>query len=199
MIAAIVLAAGESRRMGRQKLLLPYGGRTVIEHIVEQVLASEVSQTIVVTGHDAEAVKAVLANKPLTVVQNPRYREGMLTSVRRGLQEVEAEAEAFMVVLGDQPSISSRLINVLLHGFQDSERGIVVPLYDDDTGHPIVISAHYREEVMTRFDDTGLRGLIYGNPECVHRLPVNMPEVLRDMDTPEDYQRELEALAQGDV
>lgn len=199
MIAAIVLAAGESRRMGRQKLLLPYGGRTVIEHIVEQVLASEVSQTIVVTGHDAEAVKAVLANKPLTVVENPRYRKGMLTSVRRGLQEVEPEAEAFMVVLGDQPSVSSPLINVLIRGFQDSERGIVVPFYQDDTGHPIVISTRYRDEIMTQFDDTGLRGLIYGYPERVHRLPVNVPEVLRDMDTPEDYQRELEALAQGDV
>ncbi|MCC6698861.1 MAG: nucleotidyltransferase family protein [Candidatus Hydrogenedentes bacterium] len=199
MITAIVLAAGESRRMGRQKLLLPYGGRTVIEHIVGQVLDSEVSQTIVVTGHDAEAVKKVLLGRPVTIVENARYREGMLTSIRRGLQEVHPEAEAFMVVLGDQPSVTRRLINELIRGFQASGRDIVVPLYDDDTGHPIIISTRYREEIMTRFDDTGLRGLIYGYPECVHRLPVNMPEVLRDMDTPEDYQRELDALAQGDV
>ncbi|MCC6485906.1 MAG: nucleotidyltransferase family protein [Candidatus Hydrogenedentes bacterium] len=199
MIAAIVLAAGESRRMGRQKLLLPYRGRTVIEHIVGQVIASEVSQTIVVTGHDAEAVKAVLADKPLTVVENTRYKEGMLTSIRRGLQEVHPEAEAFMVVLGDQPSVSSRLVNILLRGFRGAAEDIVVPLYDDDTGHPIIISMRYREEVMTHFDGTGLRGLIYGNPDCVHRLPVDMPEVLRDMDTPEDYQRELDALAQGNV
>ena len=196
MIAAIVLAAGESRRMGQQKLLLPYAGRSVIEHIVEQLLASEVSQTIVVTGHDADGVKMVLAAKPLTVVENTRYKEGMLTSIRRGLQEVHPEAEAFMVVLGDQPSVSSTLINILVRGYREGGKDIVIPLYDDDTGHPIIISMRYREEVMTRFDDTGLRGLIYGNPERVYRLPVSMPEVLRDMDTPEDYQRELDALAE---
>ncbi len=194
MISAIVLAAGESRRMGRQKLLLPYGDTTVIDRIVSEVLASEVAQTIVVTGHDVQAVEAAVLGKPVTLVENRQYKDGMLTSIRAGLQSVPAEAKGFMVVLGDQPSISSALVNHLIDGFRAVEKGIVVPLYDDDTGHPIVISTAYRDEVLTNFDDTGLRGLIYGHPERVHRLPVELPGVLRDMDTPEDYERELNEL-----
>lgn len=194
MIAAIVLAAGESRRMGRQKLVLPYGGKTVIEHIVSQVLASEVAQTIVVTGHDVQAVEAALLGKPVTFVENRRYKDGMLTSIRAGLQAVTPAAEGFMVVLGDQPSIDAPTINQLIAGFRAVEKGIVVPLYEDDTGHPIIISMSYRDDVMTKFDDTGLRGLIYGHPEYVHRLPVEAPGVLRDMDTPEDYERELKEI-----
>ena len=194
MIAAIVLAAGESRRMGRQKLLLPYSGTTVIEHIVDQVLASEIVQTVVVMGHDVEAVEAAMLGKPVTLVENRQYKDGMLTSIRAGLQAVSPDAEGFMVVLGDQPSVSAPLINLLIAGFREVDKGILVPLYDDDTGHPIIISTAYRDEVMTKFDDTGLRGLIYGYREYVHRLPVEMPGVLRDMDTPEDYERELNAL-----
>ncbi len=194
MIAAIVLAAGESRRMGRQKLVIPYGDKTVIEHIVSQVLASEIAQTIVVTGHDVQAVEAALLGKPVTFVENRQYKDGMLTSIRAGLQAVTPAAEGFMVVLGDQPSIDAPTINHLIAGFRAVEKGIVVPLYDDDTGHPIIISMSYRDDVMTKFDDTGLRGLIYGHPEYVHRMPVQAPGVLRDMDTPEDYERELKEI-----
>lgn len=194
MIAAIVLAAGESRRMGRQKLVLPYGEKTVIEHIVSQVVASEVAQTIVVTGHDVQVVEAALLGMPVTFVENPRYKDGMLTSIRAGLQTVTLAAEGFMVVLGDQPSIDAPTINQLIEGFRTVEKGIVVPRYDNDTGHPIIISMSYRDDVMTKFDDTGLRGLIYGHPEYVHRLPVQAPGVLRDMDTPEDYERELKEI-----
>jgi molybdenum cofactor cytidylyltransferase len=195
VIAAIVLAAGESRRMGRQKLVLPYSGTTVIEHIVDQVLASDAAQTIVVTGHDSQAVEAAMLGKPVTLVENRQYKDGMLTSIRAGLQIVSPGAAGFMVVLGDQPSIDARVINQLIAGFHAVEKGIIVPLYDGDTGHPIVISMSYREDVMTKFDDTGLRGLIYGHPEYVHRLPVTTPGVLRDMDTPEDYERELKEIS----
>lgn len=194
MIAAIVLAAGESRRMGRQKLLLPYAGTTVIEHIADQVLASDVAQTIVVTGHDVKAVEAAMLDKPVTLVENRQYKDGMLTSIRAGLQVVSPGTAGFMVVLGDQPSIDARVINQLIAEFHAVEKGIIVPLYDDDTGHPIIISMSYRDDVMTKFDDTGLRGLIYGYPEYVHRLPVQAPGVLRDMDTPEDYERELKEI-----
>jgi molybdenum cofactor cytidylyltransferase len=99
-----------------------------------------------------------------------------------------------MVVLGDQPSISAKLINVLLEAFEESNCGIVVPYVNEDSGHPILISRTYREEIMTKFDDTGLRGLIYGRPEEVHRFPVEDAGVLRDIDTPEDYERELREL-----
>lgn len=198
-IAAIILAAGESRRMGKQKLLLPYAGKPVIEHIVDEVTASKVAQTIVVTGHDTAAIHSILREKPVVLVENARYKEGMLSSVRCGLNAVPRRFRAFMVVLGDQPGIRAEIVDFLIDGFQKSDRGIVVPLYNDDTGHPIIISMKYRDEVLTKFDDSGLRGLIYGRPDEVLRLPVPFESVLRDMDTPEDYARELAALSDHEL
>ncbi|MDZ4857689.1 MAG: molybdenum cofactor cytidylyltransferase [Candidatus Hydrogenedentes bacterium] len=191
MIGAIILAAGESRRMGKQKLLLPYAGKTVVEHIVDQVLASEVDSTVVVTGHDRDGVIRVLADRELTFAHNSRYTEGMLTSIRVGLAVFPPDLEAFLVVLGDQPSLTPAIINALIEAFRREPQGIIVPFHDDDTGHPVLIASKYREQVMTQFDDTGLRGLIYGRPDEVVKLPIGTSDVLRDMDTPEDYEREL--------
>jgi molybdenum cofactor cytidylyltransferase len=194
-IGAIILAAGESRRMGRQKLLLPYAGRTVIERIADAALQSRADHVVVVTGYEPERIHAALDGYAVTFAQNDRYPEGMLTSIRTGLAALPEDLEAFMVVLGDQPSLTTAIIDFLIDGFRASDKGIVVPWIDDDSGHPIIIDAAYREEVMTQFDDTGLRALIYGRPEEVHRLPVTDPGVLRDMDTPDDYERELRALS----
>lgn len=198
MTAAIVLAAGESRRMGRQKLLLPFGESTVIGHIVDQVLASRVDRVVVVTGHDRAGVEQALRGQSIVLVHNSRYAAGMLTSIRRGLDAVPPEAEAFLVCLGDQPSITPALINSMLDAYRESAargrfvngHGIVVPSYNDDTGHPIVISTRFRDRILREFDDTGLRGLIYSHPEHVYRCPVDSGAVLRDMDTLEDYESE---------
>jgi molybdenum cofactor cytidylyltransferase len=194
MIGAIILAAGESRRMGQQKLLLPYAGRNVIQHIAGAATNSRADQTVVVTGHEPERIHEALDGFKVAFAHNDRYVEGMLTSIRAGLAALPDNLEAFLVVLGDQPSLTSAVIDFLIDGFRASHKGIVVPYINDDSGHPIIIDAAYREEVMTQFDDTGLRGLIYGRPEEVHRLRVTHPGVLRDMDTPEDYERELRAL-----
>ncbi len=183
--------------MGTQKLLLPYAGRRVIEHIAEAALSSRADHTIVVTGYQPERIRDALDGYPVTFAQNDGYADGMLTSIRTGLDALPDDLEAFMVVLGDQPSLTSAVIDFLIDGFRASEKGIVVPYINDDSGHPIIIDATYREEVMTQFDDAGLRGLIYGRPKEVHRLPVTDPGVLRDMDTPEDYERELKALEDG--
>jgi molybdenum cofactor cytidylyltransferase len=193
-IGSIILAAGESRRMGTQKLLLPYAGRQVIQHITDAALNSRADETVVVTGYQPERIHEALDGFEITFAQNDHYPEGMLTSIRTGLAALPENLEAFMVVLGDQPSLTSTIIDFLIDGFRASEKGIAIPWVNDDSGHPIIIDATYRQEVMTKFDDTGLRGLIYGRPEEVHRLPVTDPGVLRDMDTPEDYERELRAL-----
>src|SRR4051812_2236551 len=105
MICSIVLAAGRSTRMGVQKLLLPFGGRTVIEHIVDEVAASEVDATVVVTGSDATAVTDALDGRALQIVRNPDAEAEMLSSARCGLKAVSPDFEAVLIVLGDQPSI----------------------------------------------------------------------------------------------
>ncbi len=192
MISGIVLAAGESRRMGRQKLLLPYGASTVIEHIVDQALASSLTEVVVVTGHDREEVTKALDGRNVTLTHNATYQEGMLSSVRCGLHAARRDCAGVMILLGDQPAICTSLLDELVRSFEDEGEGIVVPVHEGRRGHPLVFSARYREEVLTRFDDVGLRGLLDAHPDALRCVELNRPEVLSDMDTPEDYAREVD-------
>jgi len=191
MICAIVLAAGESRRMGSQKLLLPFGGKTVIAHIVDELLRSDIDAVYVVVGHEENRISEELSPRPVTVVTNPDYKVGMLSSVRCGLQALPEQCEKVLVALGDQPAITSELVNHMVQSFIATDKGILVPLYHGKRGHPLIFSIHYRNEIMTCFDNVGLRGLLQAHPDDILELRVSTPAVLSDMDHPEDYKREL--------
>jgi len=293
VICAIVLAAGESRRMGSQKLLLPFGAKTVVAHIVDQLLPSVVDKVIVVTGHESGKVAEALStcirksddvcppspllkgepqsNPPLkggrgdvgypqrtnvgqektsplppfkggftcggpfkggftcggpfkggfdlarprmplkggnassnlrterlgcssvVLVENPQYATGMLSSVRCGIRALPPGCHAAMVCLGDQPSVTTDLVNDLVHAFKGGDKGIVVPVFEGKRGHPILFSERYYGEVLTRFDDAGLRGLLHAYRDDVFELAAATPAVLSDMDYPEDYRREIAA------
>jgi molybdenum cofactor cytidylyltransferase len=194
MICAIVLAAGESRRMGAQKLLLPFGGDTVIVHIVDQLLRSALNEIIVVVGHEANRIAAELSNRRVSIVTNPDYKTGMLSSVRCGLRALPPQCEAVMVTLGDQPAITSRLVDEMIRCFAATDKKIIVPVYGGRRGHPILFSARYRDETLTRYDGKGLRGLLHSHPDDVLEMSVTDSAVLSDMDYPEDYRRELASL-----
>ena len=191
MICAVVLAAGLSRRMVVQKLLLPFAGKTVIAHIVDQLLASTIDEIHVVVGHQAERISAELSGRAVSIVNNPNYKSGMLSSVRCGLQSLPKDCHAVMVVLGDQPSVTIGLIDQMLKSFTTTEKSILVPLYKGKRGHPILFSLIYREEILKQYDDVGLRGLLHSHPDVIHELVVSNASVLNDMDYPEDYRREL--------
>jgi molybdenum cofactor cytidylyltransferase len=190
MICAIVLAAGESRRMGSQKLLLPFGGTTVIGHIVNELLCSVVDTVIVVVGHDGDRVAEELSGRSVSIATNPDYKAGMLSSVRCGLEALPQQCEGIMVALGDQPAITSALVDGMIRLFVSTDKGILVPLYRGKRGHPILFSVGYRDEILERHDDVGLRGLLHANPDDVFELDVPTSAVLSDMDYPEDYRRE---------
>jgi molybdenum cofactor cytidylyltransferase len=191
MICAIILAAGLSSRMGVQKLLLPFGGKTVIGHIVDQLLVSSIDEIHVVVGHNADQIFAELSGRAISIVNNPDYKSGMLSSVRCGLKSLPEKCRVVMVVLGDQPSISTELIDQMLKSFAATEKDILVPLYQGKRGHPILFSVKYRDEIMMHYDDMGLRGLMHEHSEEVFELEVPTASVLCDMDYPEDYRREL--------
>ena len=199
MICAIVLAAGESRRMGSQKLLLPFGATTVIGRVVDQLLQSVIDKIFVVTGHNAGKIAEQLSARAVTIVDNPDYPSGMLSSVRCGLRALPRECQAVMVVLGDQPSITTNLIDDLVQAFNMNHKGIVVPVFQNRRGHPILLSTRYRDEILSQYDGAGLRGLLHAHPDDVLELAAPAPSILSDMDYPEDYQRELEALGNGDA
>lgn len=192
MLGAIVLAAGQSRRMGVNKLLLPFGGITIISHIVDQLLASVLGETIVVVEHNPQPIMDELGPRPVSFVVNDHPEDGMLSSLRCGLQALHQQTHGFLVALGDQPAITAEVIDALAQAFKTGEKGIWVPVHEGSRGHPILITARYRDEVLREYDDVGLRGLLHAHPEDVGELPLDAPGVLEDMDTPEDYQRALD-------
>jgi len=191
MIHAIILAAGQSRRMGRQKLLLPYHGKSVIEHIVTQAIGGGLSDITVVLGHDAAEIAAKLAPFPVKVVVNAQYAEGMITSVRCGLETMAEDARAALIILGDQPDISGAVLSQLIDGSKATSKGITVPVFEGRRGHPILVSMKYRDEIMTQYGDVGLRGLLAEHPDDIAEIQMNHSGVVQDMDTPEDYVREM--------
>ena len=194
MIDAIILAAGRSRRMGTQKLLLPYAGRTVIRHIVEQIAATSPRRLLAVVANDRAAIERALAGTPASIVVNPDPDGDMLSSVRTGLSALSDDGQGILIVLGDQPAIRTEVIAELRKVFQSGGQGIVVPANEGRRGHPILFSSAYRQELLTQFDSTGLRGLLEAHPHDVHDVDIPDPSILSDMDVPEDYQRELKRL-----
>jgi molybdenum cofactor cytidylyltransferase len=191
MISAILLAAGQSRRMGPQKLLLPFEGQTVIGHIADQVLAAPIERAVVVTANEGEAIRLALAGKPLTFVVNPDSAGDMLSSVRCGLKTLPAECTAAIVILGDQPTIRAALIGEMVQAFHSTRARIVAPSCHGRRGHPVLFSADYFAEVLTQHDGVGLRGLLQAHPRDIAEIEVADTAVLADMDCPEDYHREL--------
>ena len=197
MVGAVVLAAGESTRMKTQKLLLPFGGSTVIEHIVNQVTDSTVGDTVVVLGKDAEAVGGVLVGRDVGRVFNKDFPSGMLSSVRVGVREA-AMCQGIMIVLGDQPALSTSLINQLVAVWEERQRGIIVPTFEGHRGHPMIFDAAYREEVLTQYDEEGLRGLLHAHADDVFEFAVDIGAILEDIDFPEDYERALREFDGGE-
>jgi molybdenum cofactor cytidylyltransferase len=194
MICGIVLAAGRSLRMGGQKLLLPYGGKTMIGHVVGEVIGGGLGRTFVVTGADHEAVAAALSDCAVTLVRNPDPEGDMLSSVRCGVRAVPEGCEAVLVALGDQPGITANLAGALIREYRESRGGIVVPSYGGKRGHPLVFSRRYFDEVLTRFEGEGLRALLLAHAEAVREVRAGSAAVLADVDTPEDYRRAVEGL-----
>lgn len=190
-IGAIVLAAGRSRRMGTQKLLLPWAGQTVIGHIVDQVLAAGLGHVVVVVGADREAVSQALASQLVTLVTNPDPDAEMLSSVRCGLRALPPECEAAMVVLGDQPGIRAVEIAKLIAKYEGTKADIVTPIHKEKRGHPVIVSSRLFGEVLSSFDGIGLAGLLAAHADAIHRVQLSDPASLLDMDSPQDYQRAL--------
>jgi molybdenum cofactor cytidylyltransferase len=191
MICAIVLAAGRSRRMGTQKLLLPFGASTVIGHIVDRVLASKVDSTYVVVGSDEAVIAEALGDRPVHLVRNPELEAEMLTSVRCGLRALPRECSAAMVVLGDQPGVSSELMDALIDAHLASGKGLVVPVHEGRRGHPLLLAIGYRDEVRSGYDAVGLRRLLQAHPKDVLEVTASSAAAVSDMDRPRDYLREL--------
>jgi molybdenum cofactor cytidylyltransferase len=191
-IGAVVLAAGLSTRMQRPKLLLPWGETTIIAHVC-RTLTEIGLDTTVVTGHQSQAIADALAGLPVNLTRNPDYAAGeMLSSLQVGLAQLETRgAEGCLVVLGDQPTLQSEVIHMLLQAYREGRGGIIAPSYRQQRGHPILIDRRYWPEIHNLPPGSAPRDVIRAHEDDVFHLVVDTPSVLRDLDTPEDYQQAL--------
>jgi len=186
-VAALVLAAGRSTRMGAvNKMLAEIGGKPLVRIAAEQAVASHAHPVIVVTGHEREKVEAALNGLPVRFVRNADYAEGLGTSLKAGIAAVPEEADAVVVCLGDMPQVDAALINRLIAAF-DPERGalVVVPSIDGRRGNPVVWSRRFFHDLMAIQGDVGARHLIGNYTEAVVEVPVAGEAALTDVDTPE--------------
>ncbi len=189
-VSALVLAAGESKRMGVPKQLLQVDGTTMLGKILDVLSRSQVEEIIVVVGHRAEEVVKSISGRPVKIAVNRQYEQGMSTSITAGLSLASAKSRGFMVVLGDQPFVDVEIIDALIQAFACHSNGIVVPVYEGKRGHPVVLSTKYKRELISLKGDVGARSIIADHKEDVFELPVNSRAIIDDIDTIDDYMSE---------
>lgn len=189
MITAIILAAGIGRRMGQQKLLLPVGEVTMIEHIVQHVIQGGVDSCIVVTGMDHDRIKPLVEDLGAHTVVNPHAVEGgMLSSVRCGLSHANPASKGYLVCPGDLPGINQALVKAMLRKILSNHPSILSPNHKGKRGHPLYFESTFKEEVLKQYDEVGLRGLLAAHADCVTDFEWSNQEILFDLDTPADYE-----------
>ena len=188
-IWAVVLAAGESKRMGEPKLLLPLVGRTMIEAVVEQALASRANRTAVVLGAERERIETQIRRFPVEIVFNPDYKSGMLSSVIRGMAALPGSAQAALILLADQPFITCGVIDAVIAAYEENNKEIVLPVYEGRRGHPLLLGMRYRDEIGRLNPEIGLKELLCKHPGDILEVPVRDGAVLRDIDDRDDYFR----------
>ncbi len=186
-IAALVLAAGQSRRMGAcNKLLAEVDGRPMVTHVVDALLASRAAPVVVVTGHEAERVRAALGDRPVHLVANPDYAEGLSTSLRAGLAALPDDVEGVLIGLGDMPRVRSAQVDRLIAAFNPLEgRAIVVPTVRGKRGNPVLFATRFVPEMRQITGDVGARHLIGEHDDEVVEIEMEDDAPLLDIDTPE--------------
>jgi len=190
-IGAIILAAGESKRMGFPKMLLPFHGTTMIENVIANVSASSVESTLIILGTEKDRLIEVIKKTTATYCYNDNYKEGMLSSVKCGFQNLSLDIKDVLVFQGDQPYITSDVINRVIEAYKSSGKGIVIPVYNGKRGHPLLIDRKYRNDIEKLDASDGLRSLAYMFSEDVLEVETECPGILRDFDTYEEYINEI--------
>jgi len=188
-VAAILLAAGRSRRMGAFKPLLPFGEGTVIESCLESLRSTGIEDIVVVVGQRADDVRKQLKDFNLEFAINPDPDSEMNASIACGIERIDSKAEAVLIALVDQPAVSGEVIRQLIDEWRRKHVRLIQPEHNGRGGHPVLINLVYRDELLTLDSERGLRALFDAHREEVRRVPVESPYVARDMDTWEDYQR----------
>ncbi|MGQ9599339.1 MAG: molybdenum cofactor cytidylyltransferase [Anaerolineae bacterium] len=188
-VAAIVLAAGGSIRMGRLKQLLPVDGQPMVRRVTQTVVAAGLAQVIVVIGAQADRVREVLHDLPVEIVVNEQWPAGMSRSLRAGLQAVQPEIQAALIVLADQPTLTPPLLQKLVARYQATRAAIVTPFYQGRQGNPVLFDRSLFAELVAVEGDQGGRSLLARYQAQIERVEVDDPAVILDIDTRDEYEQ----------
>jgi len=197
-VAAVVLAAGDARRFGAPKLLMPFGLSTVLGCVVDALDAAGANPIMVIAGSQAPALAQALAATKARLVPNPDPGRGMFSSVRVGVAALPEDIDRFLIALADQPRVQPREIAHLLRSHHASDKGIALPTHRGKRGHPVVFHKRYRDDILALADTHTLRDIIHSHPDDIAEIEVPSDSVLRDIDTPEQYRQELRRASHGD-
>jgi len=177
--------------MGVNKLSLPWGRKTILEHCFETLLRSKVQEVVIVLSHRNKEIKNLFQGPKVKVVVNPYSKRGMSTSIRKGLEAIHPRSDGILVALGDQPFLKRRTINALIRAFDQGREGIIIPSFQGKNGHPVIFHRRYKKELLNLKGDVGGRSVIEKHPEDVRVVPIKSQGVVKDVDTWQDYRREL--------
>ncbi len=187
MISAVILAAGESKRMGQPKMLLPWGNSTVLQTVISILQESGLEDILVVTGGAHPQVEK-LAPPSVEVVFNPDYANSeMLGSIQAGLSARKRKSEAALIVLGDQPQIEKTTLVRILEEYRSTTTPILVPSYQMHRGHPWLVRESLWAEILTLQPPDTLREFLNRHAGAIRYIPLDSPSILQDLDTPGDY------------
>ena len=181
--AGLILAAGESKRMGDDnKLLLPFKGKPILNHVVEASLDSELNHTCVVTGYDRLNIKKLIGNKEIQIVKNQEWFLGIASSIVIGVSHLR-EYDGILILLGDMPLVTSELINEII--FNGTVEKIVVPLKNGRRGNPVLFGSNFIHELIHLKGESGAKNVIQSNSSCILQVEVKSDAIFRDFDTHE--------------
>ena len=185
-VAAILLAAGQSKRMGAFKPLLPFGDKTVIECCLDYLRQGGIETIVVVVGHRADEVRGKLKDRKIIFAHNPDPSSEMGASIAAGIRVLSASSAATLIALVDNPAVPSIVVSTLIENWKRGAR-LIVPTYQGRGGHPVLIDLTFKRELLTLDATGGLRSLFDAHQNEVKRVPIDSPFVARDMDTWDDY------------
>ena len=185
-VAAILLAAGQSKRMGAFKPLLPFGDKTVIECCLDYLRQGGIETIVVVVGHRADEVRGKLKDRKIIFAHNPDPSSEMGASIAAGIRVLSASSAATLVALVDNPAVPSIVVSTLIENWKRGAR-LIVPTYQGRGGHPVLIDLTFKRELLTLDATGGLRSLFDAHQNEVKRVPIDSPFIARDMDTWDDY------------